>query len=114
MLKTMLMHKKDNKGTIKFNFVISCLVFKDSIPTRAKLTIVFYFVWRENLATAPSREKPIVLHCQDPSKSHRVEDRAIFEIFSMNWKRNFKISQSKGMFSKNTLKVLKTYFLLCL
>ena len=108
------MHKKDDKGTIKYNFVISCLVFKDSIPTRAKLTIVFYFVWRENLATAPFREKPIVLHCQDPSKSHRVEDRAIFEIFSMNWKRNFKISQSKGMFSKNTLKVLKTYFLLCL
>ena len=30
----MLMHKRDSKGTIKFDFIItSCLVFRSSIPT---------------------------------------------------------------------------------
>ena len=34
MLKLMSMRKKDSKGTIKSNFVTSCLAFRVSIPTK--------------------------------------------------------------------------------
>ena len=33
MFKSMLMHKMDYNGTTKFDFVISCLTFRGSIPT---------------------------------------------------------------------------------
>lgn len=33
MLKSMLMHKKDNKEKVKSNFVTLCLIFRRSIPT---------------------------------------------------------------------------------
>ena len=33
MLETMLIHKMDNKGTMKSNLITSCLAFKGSILT---------------------------------------------------------------------------------
>ena len=32
MLKSMSIHQRDNKGTVKSNFVASCLAFRGSIP----------------------------------------------------------------------------------
>ena len=32
MLKSMSMHKNDNKGLVKFDFITSYLAFKNSIP----------------------------------------------------------------------------------
>ena len=37
MLKSMSMHKIVSNKIIRFNFVTSCLAFKDSIPTLSEL-----------------------------------------------------------------------------
>ena len=39
MLKSMSMHKMDNKGTIKSNFFTLCLVFRRSIPKKLPLAL---------------------------------------------------------------------------
>ena len=39
MVKSMSMHKKDNLGTVKSNFVTSCLVFGGLIPTPKSYTM---------------------------------------------------------------------------
>ena len=36
MIKSMLINKRDNKGTMKFNFVTSCLAFRISITLKKK------------------------------------------------------------------------------
>ena len=38
MLKSMLIHKRDNKRTVKSNFVISYLAFKGVIPKPSPLS----------------------------------------------------------------------------
>ena len=38
MLKSMSIHQKDSKIMVKYNFVISCLAFKGSIPTHRSFT----------------------------------------------------------------------------
>ena len=37
MLKSMSMHKRDNKKTNKFDFVTSCVVFRGLIPIEISL-----------------------------------------------------------------------------
>ena len=38
ILKSMLMYKRVSKGTIKYDFVISCLTFRGSNPTKILFT----------------------------------------------------------------------------
>ena len=47
ILKSTSMHKKNNKGTMKSNFVVSCITFRGSIPT--KLTIPYELTSQEKI-----------------------------------------------------------------
>ena len=57
MLKSMSIHQKDSKGTVKTNFVIWYPTFRGSIPTEPNLREFFYFFGIERNRRT-QREKP--------------------------------------------------------